>query len=175
VSNGLKAGISAYTPVKADNRAHDVGPAQVAEVRRLVDDLLALKAETGAVASSAYYLRRIPTYFAEGGIPGCLAGRAFLTVSPAGEIQRCSESPVQGGWQSFRPGCFGPTGCRACWTSCRGECQAPIGWERIVDAARTWRRSGRTRDLVVQLPRHADAKRLSPDAGRMARPSTHLG
>lgn len=139
-ANGLKAGISAYTPVKADNHAHDVGLAQLAEVRRLVNDLLTLKAETGAVASSSWYLRRIPDYFAGGGLPGCTAGRAFLTVSPAGEVQRCSESPVQCGWQSFRPGCFGPTGCRACWTSCRGECQAPIGWERIVEAARAWRR-----------------------------------
>jgi MoaA/NifB/PqqE/SkfB family radical SAM enzyme len=139
-ANGLRTGISAYTPAKADNHAHDVEPAQLATLRHVVDELLRLKAETSAVASSSYYLRHIPDYFAEGGIPGCLAGRAFLTVSPAGEIQRCSESPVHGGWQSFRPGCFGPTGCRACWTSCRGECQAPLGWELILQAASTWRR-----------------------------------
>ena len=139
IANGLKAGISAYTPVKANNHDHDVTPGQIAKVQALVDELISLKADTGAVASSTYYLRRIPEYFAGEGIAGCLAGRAFLTVSPAGEIQRCSEAPVECSWPDWRPGRFGPTGCRACWTSCRGECQAPIDWERIVQAARTCR------------------------------------
>lgn len=136
IANGLKVGISAYTAVKADNHDHDVGPHQREALRAIVDELLRLKRQTSAIASSSSYLRRIPEYFASGGITGCLAGRAFLTVSPAGEIQRCSESPVECPWQEWRPGRFGPTGCRACWTSCRGECQAPTDWERILQAAR---------------------------------------
>jgi MoaA/NifB/PqqE/SkfB family radical SAM enzyme len=139
ISNGLKSSLSAYTPVKADNHDHDVTPAQLAKLRAVIDELIQLKAETGAIASSTSYLRRIPEYFASGGVGGCQAGRTFLTVSPAGEIQRCSESPVECRWQDFRPGRFGATGCRACFTSCRGECEAPLDWERIVQAARACR------------------------------------
>jgi MoaA/NifB/PqqE/SkfB family radical SAM enzyme len=133
----LQVVISAYTPVKSGNTAHIVDPGDLPRVQALVDWLLTLKRQGAGIASSSYYLSRIPEYFSRG-IAGCPAGRRFVTVSPAGEIQRCSESPVQCGFAAWRPGLFAPTACRECWTSCRGECEAPLDWERVRQVARLY-------------------------------------
>lgn len=149
LGHDIRVVISAYTPVKSGNTTHVVGADELPRVQHLVDWLLALKQHGAGIASSSYYLSRIPEYF-RSGVGDCPAGRRFLTVSPAGEIQRCSEAPVQCGYEAWRPGLFGPTACRECWTSCRGECQAPVDWERIRQVARLCARPARPR--VVPLP-----------------------
>lgn len=150
LGHGLQVVISAYTPIKSGSTAHVVGEDELPRVQQLVNWLLALKKSGADIASSSYYLSRIPSYFRDG-VGGCLAGRRFLTVSPAGEIQRCSESPVQCGYEAWRPGLFTPTTCRACWTSCRGECQAPVDWERLCQVVRVYagRRARPARDTNV--------------------------
>ena len=73
IANGLKVGISAYTAVKADNHDHDVGLHQREALRAIVDELLRLKRQTSAIASSSYYLRRIPEVLRlrrDHGVPG---------------------------------------------------------------------------------------------------------
>lgn len=135
----IKISLSAYTSAKNGNTDHDVTENQMARLRALIDRLVELKATTGVIASSTYYLRCIPEYFQHKGLGACASGQKFLTVSPAGEIQRCSESPVACNYTDWVPGLFQPTDCRACWTSCRGECQAPITWERAKQAASLYR------------------------------------
>jgi MoaA/NifB/PqqE/SkfB family radical SAM enzyme len=156
LDHDLQAVISAYTPIKSGDTSHVVEGAELPRVQALVDWLLALKKGGAAIASSSYYLSRIPEYFRTG-VGGCLAGRHFLTVSPAGEIQRCSESPATCGYREWHPGLFGPTACRACWTSCRGECQAPIDRERIRQVARVY--AGRRRVFEMDTRPVASAAR----------------
>jgi MoaA/NifB/PqqE/SkfB family radical SAM enzyme len=160
LAEGLQVVVSAYTPIKSGRTSHVVGDDDLPRVRTLVDWLLALKAQGAGIVSSSYYLSQIPEYF-RGGIGGCLAGRRFLTVSPAGEIQRCSESKVLCGYERWTPGLYGPTECRACWTSCRGESQAPLDWERIRHVAGVYsgKRPGFTRP---EAPAHV------PDAVAVA-------
>ena len=136
----VKVSLSAYTSAKNGNVSHRVPPEREAALRRLVDDLLALKEGRSPIVSSSWYLRRLPEYFQCGGIAGCPSGRKFLTVSPAGEIQRCSEMPVECHYTAWTPRRFARTTCSACWVSCRGESQAPLDWQRVRQAAALYHR-----------------------------------
>jgi MoaA/NifB/PqqE/SkfB family radical SAM enzyme len=134
-AHGVKVALSAYTSAKNGNQEHGVTPPKMASLRRLIDELVRLKRLNGWIASSTYYLSRIPEYFQESGIKGCPSGRTFVTVGPAGELSRCSEVPSDCSYVDWTPRRFGPTDCRACWVACRGESQAPLSWERVRQVA----------------------------------------
>lgn len=132
--HGAKSVISAYTPAKTGVDNYSVTPDQMPELRALVDRLLAFKKAGWPIASSTYFLSGIVEFFERGEMMGCPAGRRFVTVSPAGEIQRCSEMPVECDYSQWTPGRFRSTNCGACWVPCRGESQAPLDWERVKQA-----------------------------------------
>lgn len=132
--NGVQASISAFTPTKTGVDNYSVTPEQMPKLRSLVDCLLALKRGGWPITSSTYYLERIPEFFRRGEIGGCPAGSKFVHVSPAGEIQQCSEMPVACHYSEWKRGMFGRTECGGCWVPCRGESQAPLNWERALQA-----------------------------------------
>jgi MoaA/NifB/PqqE/SkfB family radical SAM enzyme len=134
----VKANISAFTATKTGVDRYSVTADQMPALCALVDRLLTLKSEGWPINSSTYYLSRIPEFFAHGEIRGCPSGRTFLNVSPAGEIQRCSEMPVECSYSKWRRGLFGSTDCGGCWVPCRGENQAPLDWERVKQAVKAY-------------------------------------
>jgi MoaA/NifB/PqqE/SkfB family radical SAM enzyme len=139
-AHGIKVVLSTYTSKKNGNNQHNVTGEQSSALRRLVDELASFKRKNGVIASSTYYLQRIPEYFEKGGINGCGSGRKFVTVGPDGEVYRCSEIPAACHYKDWTPHWFGPTDCRACWVSCRGETQAPLNWERMKQVAALYQR-----------------------------------
>ncbi len=149
-SKDAHVSLSAYTAAKNGNDSHNVTPGQMSALHRLVGEAVSLKLRGGNIASSTYYLRRIPEYFETGGIGGCASGRKFVTVSPSGLVYRCSESPDGCHYTEWTPGRFGSTDCRACWVPCRGESQAPVNWERIKQVAALYSRRGYDRIPALQ-------------------------
>ena len=131
---GVKASISAFTPMKTGHDKYSVTADQMPALRALVDRLVTLKKDGWPITSSTYYLKRIPEYFSRGEIGACPAGRRFVGVTPSGEIQRCSEMPIECQYTEWKPGLFGRTQCGKCWVACRGESQAPLNWERVKQA-----------------------------------------
>jgi MoaA/NifB/PqqE/SkfB family radical SAM enzyme len=133
-AHGVKVSLSAYTAGKNGNEAYTVPPGRYEALCHLVDRLDAARTGPSPIVSSSWYLRRVPEYFRCGSIAGCPSGRRFLTVSPAGEIQRCSEMPVECHYTEWTRRRFAPTDCGECWVSCRGESQAPLDWPRVRQA-----------------------------------------
>lgn len=129
-ANHVKVSFSAYTSIKSGNTAHNVTAADSARLRQLIDWLIGQKARSSTIVSSRYYLERIPRYF-EGGLNGCRAGSRFVDVRPDGFVQPCHDLETGCDYTRWRPGVFAPTGCSACWCSCRGESEAPLDWERV--------------------------------------------
>jgi MoaA/NifB/PqqE/SkfB family radical SAM enzyme len=129
--------LSAYTSAKAGNAAHCVAAQDTERLRALVDWLVAHKRRSGTIVSSTYYLERIPQSFS-GGVPGCTAGRRFVAVRPDGVVQPCHDSQAACPYSEWTRGTFSPTSCTACWCSCRGESEAPLGWERVKFAAQAY-------------------------------------
>ena len=130
--NGVKISFSTYADVKVGNRDHNVSADEMAQLRHVIEELLKLKAQGYPIMSSSYYLGRIPEFFDKGGIPNCIAGQKFVTVTPSGHVKRCSEFPVEMHYTEWTPKKFGKTHCDVCWFSCRGETQAPyLSIERL--------------------------------------------
>jgi MoaA/NifB/PqqE/SkfB family radical SAM enzyme len=143
--NRVKANISAFTPKKTGNDKYSLTPAQMPALRGLVHRLVNLKREGWPITSSTYYLNRIPEFFSKGEIGGCPAGQKFIGVTPSGEVQPCSEMPVECPYTEWKPGLFGRSHCGGCWVACRGESQAPIDWERVRQAVGSYH--GRLEDV----------------------------
>jgi MoaA/NifB/PqqE/SkfB family radical SAM enzyme len=68
-------------------------------------------------------------------LPPCVAGAAFLSVSPDGWIRPCNSLPPLGHWTAypFRPATLD---CPGCWTRLRGENPALFGVSRLVELYR---------------------------------------
>jgi MoaA/NifB/PqqE/SkfB family radical SAM enzyme len=139
-ANGIKVSLSAYTPGKNGNHTYTVPADQLAALERLVGDVTTRRNGASPIVSSRWYLKRVLEYFRCGEVPGCTSGRRFVTVSPAGDLQRCSEMPVECHYTEWHRRRFAPTECGACWVSCRGECQAPLDWSRVRRAVALYHR-----------------------------------
>ncbi len=149
----VRVSISTYTPVKSCNTRYNVTPEQMTQLREIVTELIRIKAQDATVTSSTYYLERVPEFARTGFMKGCQAGRRMLTVAPNGDVQRCSESEVVCSYSTWAPRRFRPTGCGACWVSCRGEIQAPmITLERIRQCAALFERPDRAAPQAARDP-----------------------
>ena len=95
--------------------------------------LLKLRAERGNFLSNPYYLGRFDEFLA-GGVPGCMAGRAFFNIDSIGDVAICVERrgrPVANLFadgparirQRLREAARSNT-CGSCWYNCRGEIES---------------------------------------------------
>jgi MoaA/NifB/PqqE/SkfB family radical SAM enzyme len=131
---GIKISFSAYADVKVGNKDHNVAGEQMAQLERVIAQLIELKERGKPILSSTYYLKRIPEFFSSGHIGGCVSGDKFVTVTPSGHVKRCSEFEPDVHYTEWTPKSIGNTDCDVCWFSCRGESQAPaISIERLKD------------------------------------------
>lgn len=136
---GIGISFSSYSVMKTNNESHFIDSERIGRVSRLVDDLIERRRKwKGTILSSEYYLREIPSYFANGGVPECSAGIEHIQITPDGHIKRCSEMPVAAHYSEYEPGFFQPTKCEACWFSCRGETQAPQTFKRALEYMGVW-------------------------------------
>ena len=137
-STGIRISLSAYTSAKNGNDRHCVVPEQLPAVRSLVEYALGSRRGNGPVANSAYYLSRIAEYSEQGGIARCPGGLRFVTVDPAGNVYRCSESREGIPYQRWHPRAFERPDCKGCWVPCRGESQTPLSWDRIMQVVEVY-------------------------------------
>ena len=123
---------SCYTDFKNGNREHWFSPEQMATLRQVVDGLIAHKKRYGNISNSRFYLERIVPYFTNGeGIAGCKAGNGFVQLTPDGQVRQCADFAPFVDYKEYRG--MEPTPCTRCWYSCRGEAEASLTLERVLE------------------------------------------
>lgn len=95
--------------------------------------LLELRSRHSNVLSNPYFLSRFDEAF-NGGVPGCLAGRAFFNIDSHGDVAICVERRNEPVGNLYRDNAIGmfrrlrslsrSNACRQCWYNCRGEVES---------------------------------------------------
>lgn len=134
---GAMISFSAYCSLKRDDDDEMVARARYTQLVGIVNEILRLKRRLGHIKNSDYYLKAIPRYFRDGGIPHCRAGYRWLQVTPDGYIQQCSELPRICHYTEFSRRRLSPAACTKCWYTCRGEAEAnPLVPKRLLELIR---------------------------------------
>lgn len=133
---GIKVSFSAYSSNKANNDSEVINQDRQELLTEVVDELKFLKRKNRNILSSEYFFDHVPVYFEHKAIGGCKAGQRWVTVTPDGYIQPCSETPRVCHYTEWSPDKFGNIDCDVCWYSCRAESQAPVTLSRISEWVR---------------------------------------
>ncbi len=134
---GAKVSYSCYTDFKNGNQKHYFDDDQMDELERVVQGLIEHKKRHGNITNSRFYLERIIPYFTNGtGIEGCKAGNGFVQLTPDGQVRQCADFSPFVHYTEYRG--MEPTSCTRCWYSCRGESEASLTLERVVEL---WQRT----------------------------------
>lgn len=131
-SLGCGVNFSCYTDSKNGNRAGIVDDARLADVQKVIDELLAYKRRRrGVITNSDYYLERMPRYLRGELAEPCRSGIRTIHLDPSGNVRRCPDFPADFHWRDFRK--YKPIDCNACYYACRGEAEAPLRINRLRD------------------------------------------
>ncbi len=88
---GVNISYSAYSVLRTGDPQYFISDEDDLEtLRETIQDLIALKRESGVILNPVSILSNIYTFFKEGSIPNCNAGRRFLVVRPEGVLNACS-------------------------------------------------------------------------------------
>jgi MoaA/NifB/PqqE/SkfB family radical SAM enzyme len=108
--------------------------------------LVSLKRRHGNFLSNIEFLKKFD-HAANGGVPGCLAGRAFFNIDHRGMVAPCVELRDRPVGDLRRDGIgtilkrlrrnADVQGCRACWYNCRGEIESIYTVRGALEAVRT--------------------------------------
>lgn len=126
---GAKSSFSAFASVKADNDTEVIH--DKVKLKSVIEELKELKKKNRNILSSEYFFNHVPIFFEHQKIGGCKAGQRWVTVTPDGYIQPCSETPRVTHYTEYAPDKFGDIDCDVCWYACRAESQAPVTLQRI--------------------------------------------
>lgn len=130
---GVKVSFSAYSSNKADNDSEVIrNEGRREKLREVIDELKFLKHKQRNIVSSEYFFDHVPIFFDHEKIGGCKAGQRWVTCTPDGYIQPCSETPRVCHYTEWSPDRFGDIDCDVCWYACRAESQAPVTMKRIA-------------------------------------------
>ncbi len=130
---GIKISFSAYSAFKAENDSELIQPERIAKLRDTVDVLRQMKADNKNIMSSDYFFDNVPVYFEKGGIgTQCQAGIKWVTVTPDGHIQPCSELGRVAHYTEYEPKKMKPVDCDVCFYSCRAESESPVTMKRVA-------------------------------------------
>lgn len=130
---GAKVSYSSYSDFKNGNTLHLISPDSMEQVQRAVDELISLKPRLGNIVSSTYYLRRIPDFFRDALPQTCrAAGKWLIQLTPDGDVKPCPELEAVSHYKDYKPG-GGSIACNRCWYSCRGETEASLTVERVME------------------------------------------
>lgn len=128
---GVKVSYSAYASVKADNDTEVILGERQKKLIEVIRELKELKKVQRNILSSDYFFNQVPLFFEHKKIGGCKAGQRWVTVTPDGYVQPCSETPRVTHYTEYSPEKFGDIDCDVCWYACRAESQAPVTLRRI--------------------------------------------
>ena len=131
-SLGCGVNFSCYTDSKNGNPDGIVAGDEIADVEKIVGELLAYKrARRGVITNSDYYLERVPRYLRGELTDPCRSGLRTIHLDPSGNVKRCPDFPTDFHWSRFRK--YTPIDCNACYYACRGEAEAPLRINRLRD------------------------------------------
>lgn len=134
---GINISFSAYSSFKANNDSEFIQESHLEKLHTTLDTLRDLKAKNHNIMSSDYFFDHVPTYFKEGGIgTQCQAGLKWVTVTPDGYIQPCSELGRVAHYTEYEPKEMKPVNCDICFYSCRAESESPVTVKRVMDWVR---------------------------------------
>ena len=128
---GAKVSFSCYTDFKNGNGAHLIDNGKMPELENVVDRLIDLRSKYHNITNSEYYLRKIPGYFKNGGISGCKAGKAFIQLTPDGQVRACPDFAPEVHYSDFSG--VDNRGCAKCWYACRGETEGSLTPRRVME------------------------------------------
>lgn len=124
---GVRVNFSTYTTMRTGEEGLLLSEEDVAELRELVQEIIALKRINKNIRTSDYVLRRIVEFFENGCIPSCRAGDRFLVVNPDGTLSPCGL--IMTDYKS-RPELIKEFTCKntcsACYTSSRADSERPF-------------------------------------------------
>lgn len=131
---GVKVSFSAYNSGKAENDGDVIrDPKRQEKLTKVIEELKFLKKKNKNITSSSYFFDQVPIYFENEKIGGCKAGQRWVTVTPDGYVQPCSEMPQVCHYTEWSQDKFGDVDCDVCWYACRAESQAPVTINRIAE------------------------------------------
>ncbi|MBX7148510.1 radical SAM protein [bacterium] len=131
---GVKNSFSAYSSFKADNDTEVIDkPEDQKQLKDVIAELKSLRESNRNITTSEYFFDHVPVFFEKKAIPGCKAGQRWVTVTPDGYIQPCSETPRVCHYTEWSADKFGDIDCDVCWYACRAESQAPVTLKRIKE------------------------------------------
>lgn len=133
---GIKVSVSTYNCWRTNNRSHMIERDELQALADVIEELKEIKRTLGNLASSHFYLERIPDFFENMGIAGCTAGLNWIQVTPDGMIKRCSDNPEAVHFSKWRERFFEPTDCNRCWYGCRGGAQEPWSIQRFIEKSK---------------------------------------
>jgi len=129
----LAARLDAYVMVQPYARLK-TGDASFEPTERVSAELLRLRETYPNFLSNPHFLSRFDRYLADGGVPNCLAGRAFCNIDERGDVALCVEHRARplGNILTTEPGelvrrlhrAARRNRCTQCWYNCRGEIEA---------------------------------------------------
>lgn len=133
-NTGIKVSFSAYSSNKANNDTEVIrDEARRAKLREVIEELKVLKQQQKNILSSEYFFDNVPIFFDNEAIGGCKAGQRWITCTPDGYIQPCSETPRVCHYSEWSPEKFTDIDCDVCWYACRAESQAPVTFKRVAE------------------------------------------
>lgn len=131
-SLGVGVNFSVYTDLKNGNDTYCFRNGGLADVDRVISELLAFKKRRrGIITSSDHYLRSIPRYLRSEMREPCASGRRTIHIDPTGQVKRCPDFPTDSHWSQYAG--YEPIDCNRCFYACRGEAQAPLQLSRVQD------------------------------------------
>lgn len=88
---GVDISYSAYTSLRTGNEDYCLNKGEDLQIlRQAVNDVIALKKQSGHLANPERTLQDTLGFFEQGYVPNCKAGRRFLVVMPDGSLVPCS-------------------------------------------------------------------------------------
>jgi len=134
---GVRISFSAFSAFKANDVTGLVQKERLHKLDETLARLRTLKEKNGNIMSSDYFFDNVPVYFDKGGIgTQCMAGIKWVTVTPDGYIQPCSELGRVAHYTDYEPREMKPVDCDICFYSCRAESESPVTLKRVA----TWLR-----------------------------------
>jgi MoaA/NifB/PqqE/SkfB family radical SAM enzyme len=124
---GVRVNFSTYTAMRTGERGLLLSQDDVAELKEIVKEIMALKKVNRNIRTSKYVLQRIVEFFECGAIPDCRAGDRFLVVNPDGTLSPCGLviKAYRTRDELLREFTRKNT-CAACYTSSRADSERPL-------------------------------------------------
>jgi MoaA/NifB/PqqE/SkfB family radical SAM enzyme len=124
---GVRVNFSTYTTMRTGEEELLLSKDEVAELREIVREIIALKRVNRNIRTSDYVLGRIVEFFETGGIPNCRAGDRFLVVNPDGTLSPCGLVITDYKTRDELIKNFTDKNtCSACYTSSRADSERPL-------------------------------------------------